>query len=204
MPFDPDLVQRTRGFMPLEEGRHLFRLAAESARLGPCLEIGSYCGRSTVCIGLACRDAGQVLIAVDHHRGSEEQQPGETYFDPSLYNPLSGRVDTLLAFRATLAAAGLEDTVVPVVCASVLAARAVPLPLGMVFIDGGHAPDTVRTDYEAWSPRLVRGGILAVHDVFPDPADGGRGPYLVYRAAFDSGRFAPHSAVGSLAALRRA
>jgi predicted O-methyltransferase YrrM len=204
MPFDPDLVQRTRGFMPLEEGRHLHRLAAAAAALGPCLEIGSYCGRSTVCLGLACRDAGQILIAVDHHRGSEEQQPGEEYFDPALFDAGCGRIDTLRPFQATLARAGLDDTVVPVVCRSALAARAWPGPLSLVFIDGGHAPETVQADYDAWSPRLVPGGILALHDVFPDPADGGRGPYLVYRAALASGRFAPHSALGSLAALRRA
>ncbi len=201
MPFDPALVQQTPGFLALEEGAHLYRLAR--AATAPCLEIGSYCGRSTVCLGLACRDAGQVLIAVDHHRGSEEQQPGEEYFDPALFDPASGRVDTFPGFRATLARAGLEDTVVPVVCPSVIAARAWTGPLGMLFIDGGHALETVQADYRAWSPHLVPGGLLVLHDVFPDPADGGRPPYDVYRQALASGRFAPHSAVGSLAVLRR-
>ena len=203
MPFDPILVQQTQGFLALEEGGHLYRLAREAAARGPCLEIGSYCGRSTVCLGLACRDAGQVLIAVDHHRGSEEQQPGEEYFDPALFDPAAGQIDTLRRFRATLARAGLEDTVVPVVCRSALAARAWRGPLSLVFIDGGHAPESVQADYDGWSPHLVPGGILALHDVFPDPADGGRGPYLVYRAALASGRFAPHSVLGSLVVLRR-
>ena len=203
MPFDLSLVQRTRGFLAAEEGEHLYRLALAAAPGGPCLEVGSYCGRSTVCLGLACRDAGQVLIAVDHHRGSEEQQPGEEYFDPALFDPASGRVDTLPRFRATLARAGLEDTVVPVVCRSELAARAWAGPLTLVFIDGGHAPETVQTDYEAWSPYLLPGGLLVFHDVFLNPADGGRGPFLAYRGALASGRFTPHSVVRSLAVLRR-
>jgi MMP 1-O-methyltransferase len=203
MAFDPVLVQQTTGFLALEEGRHLYRLARAAAPSAPCLEIGSYCGRSTVCLGLACRDAGQVLIAIDHHRGSEEQQPGEEYFDPALFDPASGQVDTLRRFRNTLARAGLEGTVVPVVCRSELAARAWTGPLSLLFVDGGHAPQTVQADYEAWAPRLVPGGFLAFHDVFPNPADGGRAPYLVYRQAAASGRYAPHSAVGSLAVLRR-
>jgi predicted O-methyltransferase YrrM len=203
MPFDPILVQQTPGFLSIEEGEHLFRLGCAAAPIAPCLEIGSYCGRSTVCLGLACRDAGQVLIAVDHHRGSEEQQPGEEYFDPALFDPASGRVDTLRRFRETLARAGLEQTVVPVVCRSELAARAWSGPLGLVFIDGGHAAQSVQADYDGWSPRLPPGGLLAFHDVYPDPAAGGRAPYEAYRRAAASGRYASHSVVGSLAVLRR-
>ncbi|HSV93742.1 MAG TPA: class I SAM-dependent methyltransferase [Desulfobacterales bacterium] len=203
MPFDPILVQQTPGFLSIEEGEHLFRLGCAAAAIAPCLEIGSYCGRSTVCLGLACRDAGQVLIAVDHHRGSEEQQPGEEYFDPALFDPASGRVDTLRRFRETLARAGLEETVAPVVCGSALAARAWSGPLGLVFIDGGHAAQSVQADYDGWSPRLPPGGLLVFHDVYPNPADGGRAPYDVYRKALACGGFMPHSAVGSLAVLRR-
>jgi len=203
MTFDPLLVQQTPGFLALAEGEYLYRLAREAAPNAPCLEIGSYCGRSTVCLGLACRAAGQVLIAVDHHRGSEEQQPGEEYFDPALFDPAAGRVDTLRRFRATLARAGLEDTVVPLVCRSELAARAWAGPLSLLFVDGGHALQTVQADYEAWSPHLQPGGFLAFHDVFPNPADGGQAPYEVYRQAAASGCYAPHSALGSLAVLRR-
>ena len=203
MTFDSLLVEQTPGFLALAEGEYLYRLARAAAPNAPCLEIGSYCGRSTVCLGLACRDAGQVLIAVDHHRGSEEQQPGEEYFDPALFDPAAGRVDTLRRFRATLARAGLEDTVVPLVCRSQLAARAWVGPLSLLFVDGGHALQTVQADYEAWSPRLQPGGLLAFHDVFPNPADGGQAPYEVYRQAAASGCYAPHSALGSLAVLRR-
>jgi predicted O-methyltransferase YrrM len=203
MPPDLNLIRRTKGFLEEEEGRHLYRLASEAAGAGPCLEVGSYCGKSTIYLGTACREKGQVLFCVDHHRGSEEQQPGEEYFDPALFDPLAGRIDTFRHFRAAVELAGLEDTVAPIVCRSELAARAWRTPLGLVFIDGGHAFETVRTDFRAWSPHVVPGGFLAFHDVFPDPSQGGQAPYQVYLEAVGSGRFEEHSAVASLRALRK-
>jgi predicted O-methyltransferase YrrM len=203
MPPDLDLIARTRGFLEPEEGEHLYRLSLEAARRGPCLEIGSYCGKSTIYLGAACREAGQVLFAVDHHRGSEEQQPGEEYFDPALFDPAAGRIDTFPHFRATLAAADLEDTVVPIVCRSELAARAWKTPLSLVFIDGGHALETVAADYRLWSAQLMPAGLLVIHDVFPDPAQGGQAPYQVYMEALAGGRLAEHSFVRSLGVLMR-
>lgn len=203
MTLDFDLIRRTRGFLTEEEGLHLYRIAREAAQLGPCLEIGSYCGKSTVCIGTACRESGQVLFAVDHHRGSEEQQPGEEYFDPALFDYGAGRIDTLRSLRETLSRAGLEDIVVPIVCPSELAARAWATPLSFVFIDGGHALDTVLTDSNCWSPHVIPGGFLVFHDVFPDPSKGGQAPYQVYRQVLDSGCFKEHSFIQSLAVLLR-
>lgn len=203
MPLDPDFVRHTKGFLEEEEGDHLYRVALAAAPRGPCLEIGSYCGKSTICIGTACRESGQVLFAIDHHRGSEEQQPGEEYFDPALFDPTAGRVDTFRNFRGTLTRAGLEDTVVSIVCRSDLAARAWGTPLSFVFIDGGHSLDAVSADYRNWSPRLMPGGWLLFHDVFPDPSKGGQAPYQVYREALASGRFAEHSLVHSLGVLQR-
>jgi predicted O-methyltransferase YrrM len=196
-----DLIRSTKGFLDEAEGEHLYRLALAAA--GPCLEIGSYCGKSTIYLGAACRARGQLLVAIDHHRGSEEQQPGEEYFDPALVDPRSGRIDTFGRFRETLARAGLEETVVPIVCRSELAARVWGTPLGLVFIDGGHALETVRADYRAWSAHLLPGGLLVFHDVFSDPAQGGQAPYEVFREALAGGRFAAHSAVASLRALIR-
>jgi predicted O-methyltransferase YrrM len=203
VPPDLNLLRQTKGFLEDAEGEHLYRLALGAALRGPCLEIGSYCGKSTIWIGTACRAAGQVLFTVDHHRGSEEQQPGEEYFDPALFNPAAGRIDTFPQLRAALAAAELEDTVVPIVCRSELAARAWQTPLSLVFIDGGHALDTVAADCRQWSEHLLPGGLLVFHDVFPDPAHGGRAPYQVYREALACGRFAEHSFVRSLGVLKR-
>jgi len=191
------------GFMPAAEGLALFAAAAAYSRRGPVLEIGSYCGKSTIYLAAAARDAGQVVVTVDHHRGSEEHQPGWEYHDPDLVDPATGRLDTLPSLRGTLAAAGLEEHVVVVVGRSAAVARLWGMPLGLVFIDGGHTEAAAVTDYEGWAPWVAPGGALAIHDVFPDPADGGRPPYLIYRRALASGAFTEVRAVGSLRLLER-
>ncbi|HOK06761.1 MAG TPA: class I SAM-dependent methyltransferase [Syntrophales bacterium] len=196
-------IQAVKGFLDEEEGRRLHDLALAAAELGPCLEIGGYCGKSTAYIGLACRRRGQVLFSVDHHRGSEEQQPGQAYCDPDLVDAADGRVDTLPFFRRTLARFSLEETVVAVVAPSALAARHWRTPLGLVFIDGSHAFPSVFADYASWSPHLLPGGFLAIHDVFPDPAAGGQAPWAVYEMALASGLFVELPMVKSLGILQR-
>jgi predicted O-methyltransferase YrrM len=191
------------GFMPPAEGLALFDAAARYAARGPVLEIGSYCGKSTIYLAAAARGAGQPVITVDHHRGSEEHQPGWEYHDPALVDAATGRLDTLPRLRATLAAAGLEDDVVVVVGRSADVARLWRTPLGLVFIDGGHSEQAAVTDYEGWAPWVAPGGALAIHDVFPDPADGGRPPYLIYTRALKSGAFTEVGVTGSLRLLER-
>jgi predicted O-methyltransferase YrrM len=191
------------GFMPAAEGQALFHAAADYACRGPVLEVGTYCGKSTIYLAAAARAAGQLVVTVDHHRGSEEHQPGWEYHDPGLVDPRTGRLDTLPALRATLAAAGLEDHVVVVVGRSADVARIWRTPLGMVFIDGGHTEQAAMTDYRGWTPWVTPGGVLAIHDVFPDPADGGRAPYLIYQRALASGGFTEVRAEGSLRLLER-
>ena len=197
-------AQATAGFMPVAEGLALFEAAARYARCGPVLEIGSYCGKSTIYLAAAASDAGQLVVTVDHHRGSEEHQPGWEYHDPRLVDPAAGRIDTLPSLRATLTAAGLEDHVVVVVGRSADVARLWGTPLGLVFIDGGHTDVAAITDYEGWAPWVARGGALAIHDVFSDPAEGGQAPYRIYRRALDSGAFTEVRAEGSLRLLERA
>lgn len=200
LPVDIDAI---KGFLAHEEGEALHDYCLAACRLGPCLEIGSYCGKSTVYLGLACRRGGRSLFAVDHHRGSEEHQPGEEYHDPALYDRTIGLMDSFRAFRATLQASGLDDTVVPVVAPSAVAARDWRTPLGMVFIDGGHSLEAALTDYECWAQHIVPGGILAIHDIFPDPADGGQAPYTIYQRAIESGLFEALPMVRTLGVLRR-
>jgi MMP 1-O-methyltransferase len=189
--------------MPAAEGLALYQTAADYADVGPIAEIGTYCGKSTIYLAAAAREAGQLVVTVDHHRGSEEIQPGWEYHDPELVDPATGRMDSLPFFRAALAAAGLEEHVVAVVGTSADVARLWRAPLGMLFIDGGHSEYNVVTDYESWTPWLAMGGALAFHDVFPDPADGGQAPYLVYRRALASGAFTEVSVTGSLRVLER-
>ncbi len=186
---DTALITSIKGFLDPEEGRCLYDLALEASSKGPCLEIGSYCGKSTVYLGTACRENGSILFSIDHHRGSEEQQPGETYFDPELFDDLTGRVNTFDAFRLTIERAELDETVVAIVCRTNVAARMWETPLSLIFIDGGHSLEDALEDYEVWSPHLKAGGYLLIHDIFEDPTMGGQGPYQVYLQALASGRF---------------
>jgi len=129
---DEALIDRTKGFLYKEEGLRLYQVGLEASRLGPCLEIGSYCGKSTLYLGAACKKNSSTLFAVDHHSGSEEQQPGEGYFDPATYDIRQGRMDTYPLFRKALIDGGLEDTVVPVLAKSEVAARQWATPLSLV------------------------------------------------------------------------
>jgi predicted O-methyltransferase YrrM len=193
--------------MPPDEGvaLHDAALAARDAVDGgaPLLEIGTYCGKSAIYLGAAARELGTVLFTVDHHRGSEENQVGWEHHEPDLLDPDTGRLDTLPVFRRAIHDAALDDVVVAVVGDSPAVAAAWRTPLAFLFIDGGHGHDPAHRDYEGWVPKLAEGGVLAIHDVFPDPADGGRPPYEIYLRALESARFDEIAAVGSLRVLRR-
>ncbi|WP_327171159.1 class I SAM-dependent methyltransferase [Streptomyces sp. NBC_01336] len=196
--------QAAKGFMPVVEGLALYAAATEAAVLGlPLLEVGTYCGRSTILLADAARAAGMTALTVDHHRGSEEQQPGWEYHDPTVVDPEVGRMDTLPTFRRTLHAAGLEDHVVALVGRSPQVAAVWGGRLGLVFIDGGHTDEHANGDYEGWAPHVAEGGLLVIHDVFPDPAHGGQAPYRVYLRALASGAFTEISVTDSLRVLRR-
>ena len=196
-------AEAAKGFMPAPEGLALYDTAAAYARRGPVAEIGTYCGKSTIYLAAAARDTGQLVITVDHHHGSEENQPGWEYHDPGLVDPDTGRLDTLPHFRSTLAATGLEEQVIAIVGRSADVAGLWRTPLGMLFIDGGHTDTAATTDYEGWAPWVAPGGALAIHDVFPDPADGGQAPYRIYQRALKSGAFAEVPGEGSLRLLER-
>lgn len=198
-----EIARAAKGFMPDDEGLALNAAGLDASSVGPLLEVGSYCGKSAVYLGAAARAGGTVLFSVDHHRGSEENQAGWEHHDPEVVDPATGRMDTLPFFRRTIERAGLEDAVVAVVGDSPAIARHWRTPLGLVFVDGGHALDVVLADYEAWSPHVAAGGVLVFHDVFEDPRDGGQAPFEVWKRAAASGMFSPVSATGSLRVLRR-
>jgi predicted O-methyltransferase YrrM len=201
---DPELLEHARaaiGFMPDDEGLALHEAGLSGGAVGPLLEVGTYCGKSAVYLGAAARETSTVLFTVDHHRGSEENQAGWEHHDERLVDPRTGRMDTLPWFRRTIEAADLEDVVVAVIGRSTTVARHWTTPLGLLFIDGGHAFDVALADYESWSPHVAPGGVLVFHDVFEDPADGGQAPYEVWKRAVADG-FVPESATGSLRVLR--
>jgi predicted O-methyltransferase YrrM len=203
MKLDDALLAEIKGFLDKEEGQCLYEMALKVSRLGPCLEIGSYCGKSAYYLGSACRENNGILFSIDHHRGSEEQQPGEEYFDPDLFDAESGRVDSCKEFRRIIERAGLADTVVPIVCGSAVAARLWATPLSLVFIDGGHTAEAALTDYQCWGRHIMPGGYLLIHDIFIDPAKGGQAPYEVYKLARASGLFQELPMVKTLGVLHR-
>ena len=195
-------AEAARGFMPVDEGLALHRHALGCRSAGPFMEIGAYCGKSAIYLGAAARARGRLLFSLDHHRGSEENQLGWEYHEPDLVDPRTGLIDTLPPFRETIHAAGLEGTVVALVGESSAVAAVWETPLALLFIDGGHGEVPAHLDYDGWIPKLAEHGTLLIHDVFPDPADGGRPPYEIYLRALDDG-FEEIDTVGSLRALRR-
>jgi predicted O-methyltransferase YrrM len=199
----PEFVSKVKGFLAEEEGLKLFELALEACSLGPCLEVGSFCGKSAIYLGIACKMKGRTLFTIDHHRGSEEQQPGQPYFDSDLFDSKTGMIDSLQYFRAVIQKARLEETVVPMIAKSHVVARDWTTALGLVFIDGGHSYEAVVTDYRCWHPHLLPGGFLIFHDIFLDPAEGGQAPYEVYKEALASGRFEALPMTKTLGVLRR-
>jgi MMP 1-O-methyltransferase len=199
----PIEIDSVKGFIDKAEGEALYQLALMASDFGPCLEIGSYCGKSTVYLGAACQQKRNILFAIDHHRGSEEHQPGEEYHDPQLFDTRLNKMDSFREFRITLSRAKLEDTVVPIVAPSKLVAQCWTTPLSLVFIDGGHSMQAALDDYLLWSPNIMSGGYLAIHDVFPNPADGGRPPYEIWCKAIASGLFEERPLINTLGILRR-
>lgn len=206
MTMDDDLLaaaHAARGFMPPDEGLALYEAASAVGIDGPFLEIGSYCGKSAIYLGAAARVRNRLLFALDHHRGSEENQAGWEHHEPDLVDPELGKMDTLPLFRRTVHDAGLEGTVVALVGDSPRIGAVWEIPLALLFIDGGHGPEPAHRDYEIWVPRVALGGTLLIHDVFPDPADGGRPPFEIYCRAMDSGAFREVGVTGSLRWLER-
>ncbi|MEV0084323.1 class I SAM-dependent methyltransferase [Saccharopolyspora sp. NPDC050642] len=198
-----ELAERATGFMPPEEGQALYEAALEHLGTGVAVEIGTYCGKSAIYLGAAARRTGGQIVTVDHHRGSEEHQPGWEYHDPNLVDPVVGKLDTLGEFRRTIAAAGLEDEVTAIVGRSGAVAEFWRTPLSLLFIDGGHTDAAASTDYEGWAHWLAPGGALVIHDVFPNPEDGGQAPYRIYCRALETGAFRETRVVGSLRVLQR-
>jgi len=196
-------INNIKGFLDNEEAGLLYRLALEASKSAPCLEIGSYCGKSAVFLGTACKENRTVLFSIDHHTGSEEQQPGQEYFDPDLLDKETGRIDTLRLFRKTIDDFDLGDAVIPVIGRSEVIGRAWNTPLGLIFIDGSHAYESVLNDYRIWDGHVLPGGYLVFHDIFPDPSQGGQAPYLVYQEAVSSGLYDVQPLFKSVGVLKR-
>lgn len=171
MTITPELVGiagEARGWLFPDEGPAL-HAAALSIPSGPIIEVGSYCGKSTVYLGAAARELDTLVFAVDHHRGSPEMQPGHENHNLDVVDGEVGVHDTLTHFRHTILRAGLEPWVVAVVGESGSVSRYWRAQAGMVFIDATHYYDWVKNDYLGWARWVAPGGVLAFHDTtIPD------------------------------------
>ncbi len=192
-----------KGFLSPAEGQMLASYAGEGRGIGALVEIGAWCGRSALYIAHDFAGTGQLLFSVDHHRGSEENQPEWEWFDPEVWDRQAGAIDTLPHFRRNIRQAGLESNVIAMVGDAAGIGLTWRTPLGFLFLDGNHTMTTALADYQAWAGHVVKGGFLAIHDVFPDPADGGRPPFEVCQRAEKSGLFAGVGEVDSLVVLQR-
>ena len=199
----PSHFNSVKGFIDHNEGICLYNYALNSSKKGPILEIGSYCGKSTIYIATAAKKYSGCVYSVDHHTGSEENQVGWEYHDIELFDEETGRINSFPEFMRNLRKANLLDTVVPVVSDSSLVSRYWKIPLSMVFIDGGHTMEAAFNDFNNWKDKIIKGGILAIHDVFPNPDDGGRPPYEIYRKALSEKNFKEVEAVKSLRLLEK-
>ncbi|MEE3073787.1 MAG: class I SAM-dependent methyltransferase [Actinomycetota bacterium] len=198
------VAEAVKGFLPKNEAAALYDAAIAVEVDGPLLEVGSYCGKSSVYLGYAAQSIGRVLYALDHHRGSEENQAGWEHHDPELIDKQKGVMDTLPYFRDAIFAAGLEHVVIALVGHSGVIARNWTTPLSFLFIDGGHGEEPAKADFNGWVPKVKEGGTLAIHDVFPNPKDGGRPPYeQIYLPAIESGNWNEVHVEGSLRILKR-
>ena len=189
--------------MDPEEGECLNRIALKASKKGPIVEIGSYCGKSSIYIGEACKKNNSLLYAIDHHTGSEENQIGWEYHDKELFDSETGKINTVPEFRKNIRNFDLENFVIPIVSDSILVAKFWTINLSMVFIDGGHSEKAAFNDFNNWSEKIMKDGFLAIHDVFPNPKDGGRPPYEVYMSALNSGNFEDYETVKSLKILKK-
>jgi|TARA_E500000331_G_scaffold70663_1_gene65425 predicted O-methyltransferase YrrM len=199
----PSHFNSVKGFIDHNEGICLYNHALKSSKKGPILEIGSYCGKSTIYLATAAKEYNGCVYSVDHHTGSEENQVGWEYHDIELFDEETGRINSFPEFMRNLRKANLLDTVVPIVSDSLLVSRYWKIPLSMVFIDGGHTMEAALNDFNNWKDKIIKGGILAIHDVFPNPDDGGRPPYEIYRKALSEKNFKEVEAVKSLRLLEK-
>lgn len=203
-----EFARSVKGFMPDDEGSALYEAAREAAsnaagRRATLVEIGAWCGKSTVYIGAAAEETGAVVFSIDHHEGSEENQPGWEHHDLEVVDGSTGRIDTLPFWRRSVLGAGLSASVVGMVGDSPTIAAHWETPVDFCFIDGGHGEEPAWADFRGWAPKVSVGGTLAIHDVFPDPSDGGRPPFELWCAALESGEFEESGEIGSLRLLRR-
>lgn len=146
----PDLRRRLDelpGWLSYEEGETLYRLASACVGRGVIVEIGSWRGKSTTCLGLGSKAGNGVRVyAVDRHTDG-----------------------TFPEWKENVRKAGIEDLVTPIRGFSQEVAADLDEPIELLFIDGSHEYQLVREDFDRWVPKVVENGIVAMHDTTTFP-----------------------------------
>jgi len=178
-----------KGFLNDKEAKKLQELFLNVHHLGAVLEIGTYCGKSTLNFAHVAKKINGLVFTVDHHTGSEEHQLGEEYHDEDLFDKRLNKFNTLPEFLKNIRSSNLGQFIIPLINKSSKASETFSELISMLFIDGGHSSEAAFSDYNSWKDKISSGGLLVIHDVFPNPEDGGRPPFEIYSAAQKSKEF---------------
>lgn len=156
-------AERAKGWLIREEAELLYRLATAASRRGRVVELGSYCGRSSIVLAAALKDASfGSLVCVDTFRGSAEHQPGCRHFDAETL--VDGVVNTYPAFLQNLTQANLLDHVEVLQCSTLAAAAGFAESIGLLFVDADHDYEAIRSDLQAWASGIIQEGWIVFHD----------------------------------------
>ena len=184
---DFNKLNNLKGFMPQHEGEALAKWAEKFSSMGPALEIGTFGGKSSLYIAAGLSVNEQLVFTIDHHKGSEEHQTGEDYFDPDIYDALLGRVNTVPLMQSNLSMFEESKYIIPIIANANSLALIWTIKLGLLFIDGSHTESSAQNDYANWNTKIISGGGLVIHDIFENPEEGGQAPFLIYQKALKDG-----------------
>jgi len=196
-----DEIDKLKGFMPKHEGMALTKWSKKFSSIGPIMEIGSYCGKSSIYLSRGAILNDQLVYTIDHHFGSEEHQINEEYFDNEIFDHKNQRVNTLPLLIKNINKMQVEN-IVPIISNSVVIASKWNTELGMVFIDGGHSFEAANDDYESWNTKIKQNGALVIHDIFENPNEGGQAPFEIFQKALKN-NFEIYERVDTLACLKK-
>jgi MMP 1-O-methyltransferase len=155
-PDDVDrILVQVDGWLGPDEGRLLYRLAAEADPAGAIVEIGSWHGRSTIWLAAGAQSGrGARVTAIDPHIGTNLRPEGAT---------------TEQILRRNLADAEVAELVDVVAATSEHVAATWTRPVSLLWIDGDHSYESVKKDFELWEPFLMPEAAVALHDTFVWP-----------------------------------
>ena len=182
-------MKDVKGFLSNKEAKKLQELFLKVHHLGSVLEIGTYCGKSALNFSEVAKGVNGLIYTIDHHTGSEEHQRGEEYHDSELFDERLKKFNTLPEFLNNLKSKKMAKFIIPIIDKSQNASKFFSEKISLLFIDGGHSFETALSDYNAWKDKICADGLLVIHDVFPNPKDGGRPPYEIYTLARESKEF---------------